>query len=422
MNFTRTTLKNGVRVITVPLQTETVTVLVLVETGSKYETEKEMGLSHFLEHMCFKGTTKRPSSLQISSELDAIGAHYNAFTGYEYTGYYAKAHARHFDTILDVVTDIYQDQLFDQKEIDKEKGVIVEEIRMYEDMPQRNVADVLMEALYGEQPAGRNIAGTIESVRAFNRDDFASYVAKHYVGDATVIVVAGNVPGDVEEKIAASLANMRVAKKHDKLTIDDKQQGPVIKVKTKQSDQTHLILATRTFPARDERNYALKVLSAILGKGMSSRLFHILRDEMGVCYYVRSDIDSFTDHGFLSIAAGVDTKRTVEVVEVLRRELRRFATEAVSEADLNKAKEYLIGGMYLNLETSDSLADFYGFQEVLREPVDTPATVEAKIRAVTAEEIMHVAERLGLPENITLAMVSPNAETEELEKILSKKA
>jgi predicted Zn-dependent peptidase len=420
MQFQKTVLKNGVRLITAPFDTETTTVLVLVETGSKYETDKQMGLSHFLEHMCFKGTTKRPSSLQISSELDAIGAQYNAFTGYEYTGYYAKAHKKHVATLIDVVTDIYQDQLFDQKEIDKEKGVIVEEINMYEDMPQRVVADVLMEAMYGDQPAGRNIAGTIESVRAFNREDFVKYVTKHYVAEATVVVVAGAVPTDVQSQIETAFASIRTSAKDAKVPTQDTQQAPIIKAKKKQSDQTHLILAARTYNEYDPKNYALRVLATVLGKGMSSRLFNKLRDEMGVCYYVRADIDTFTDHGFFNISAGVDTKRVEEVVTVLRDQLYRLRDEAVSDVELEKAKEYICGGMYLGLETSDSIADYFGFQEVFRKSIETPAQVEAKIRAVTKEDIQAIAKEFIKPENFTLALVSPFEDVASLERILAQ--
>src|SRR3990167_8425902 len=193
MKFKKKILKNGLRVITAPMNgAPTVTALILVETGSKYETKKINGLSHFLEHMCFKGTTMRPMARDISTELDALGTHYNAFTSQEYTGYYVKGDAKHFKKLFDVVSDIYLNSTFPETEMEKEKGVIIEEINMYEDTPSRHVQDLVMKLLYGDQPAGWNIAGEKENIRAMKRQDFTEYKRKHYLPEATVIAVAGN--------------------------------------------------------------------------------------------------------------------------------------------------------------------------------------------------------------------------------------
>src|SRR5574343_287559 len=194
MKFTKTILKNGLKVITVPMKDNpTLTVLVMVEAGSKYETKEINGLSHFLEHMCFKGTIKRPKAIDISRELDAIGSQYNAFTAQEYTGYYAKSDAKHFKKIFDVVSDIYLNSTFPEGEMEKEKGVIIEEINMYEDLPPRHVQDMMMELLYGDQPAGWNIAGEKKNIINMKRDDFVKYHKEHYVPSATTIVVAGKI-------------------------------------------------------------------------------------------------------------------------------------------------------------------------------------------------------------------------------------
>ena len=192
MKFNKTILKNGLRVITVPMKDNpTVTVLMMVEAGSKYETKEINGLSHFLEHMCFKGTTKRPKAIDISQELDTVGAQYNAFTSQEYTGYYAKADFKHLDLLLDVVSDMYLNPIFEDKEIEKEKGVIIEEINMYEDLPHRKVQEIFMKLLYGDQPAGWDIAGTKDNIKNIKRSDFLDYRRKHYVPSATTLVVAG---------------------------------------------------------------------------------------------------------------------------------------------------------------------------------------------------------------------------------------
>lgn len=421
MNFQKTVLSNGLRLVTIPMKdTATVTVLVLVEAGSKYETKDISGLSHFLEHMCFKGTQKRPTAHILSTELDSIGAESNAFTSHEYTGYYAKAHSRHFNNILDIVSDLYQNPRFDTDEINREKGVIIEEINMYEDMPQRNVQDVLMAALYDDQPAAWSIAGTKETVSAMTKSHFESYIKDHYVAQATTVVIAGSfdektVVADVEKMFAS----VRQGTKKDKKPINDIQSKPRVVLKEKQSDQTHMVLALRTYPITDERNYALGVLAGVLGRGMSSRLFQILREQMGVCYYVHAGIDAYTDHGTLQIATGVDTKRTEEVVSVLITELRRLTNECVPEQELTKVKEYITGKLFLGLESSDSCAEYIGSQEVLRRPLITPQEYSKKIQGITAEDVQRIAKDIVKSATCTLALVGPKRDTSSLEKIIS---
>lgn len=399
--------------------THTITCMVLVEAGSNYEKKHINGLSHFLEHMCFKGTEKRQDALTISSELDAIGAQYNAFTSNEFTGYYAKAHSRHASKIIDVVSDIYLSQKFDPQEIEKEKGVIIEEINMYEDMPQYQVWSVLREALYGDQPAGWDILGPKEVILSLTRDHFISYVKEKYIGKATCVVVSGAIPedGSLKNQIEASFAGLQSGEKVSKQAVHDVQTEPVVRSKKKDTDQSHLVLALRTYNDYDEKNYPLKVLNSVLGKGMSSRLFNTLRDQMGVCYYVRSDVDAYTDHGYMAISTGVDTRRLEEVVQVLVRELHKL-TQIIQPQEIDKAKEYMIGQMYLNLETSETYADHYGFQEIYHKPLRTPEEIEKKIRSVTAEEMQAVAKELIKRENMTLALVSPYDSEQKLKDIL----
>lgn len=420
MKFTKTVLKNGVRLITVPMKDAvTTTVLMLVETGSNYETKDIGGLSHFLEHMCFKGTTRRPTAYDVVIELDSIGAEYNAFTSQEYTGYYAKAHSKHLPTILDVVTDLYQNQRFEAAEIEREKGVIIEEINMYEDMPQRKVHDVAAEALYGDQPAGRSIAGTKETVSAMTRENFVSYVKDHYVASSTIVVVAGAFDEKtIKKEVEKAVSSLRIGTKKDKEKVIEKQKEPKVSLKQKTSDQTHLILVARSFPILDEKNYTLDVMAGILGRGMTSRLFQLLREKMGVCYYVRAENDPSTDHGTFQISAGIDTRRVEEVVSVLVKELRRLVDEPVSKEELAKIKEYIAGKMFLGLESSDSFAEYLGFQEVFHKPLKTPEEVLAKIQAVTADDIQRVAREIIRSGNLTLAMVSPYNEEESLKKLL----
>src|SRR3990167_5921174 len=259
MKFIKKVFKNGLRVITVPMKDNpTVTVLVLVETGSKYETKELNGISHFLEHMCFKGTKKRPTALAISTELDEVGANYNAFTGHEYTGYYAKVDKNHFDKALDVVSDIYLNQVFDEKEIDKERGPVIEEINMIADTPMRQVADNFVTLLYGDQPAGMPIAGPKENIRTLTREDFIQYRKDHYVPEATVVVISGAVEQDVAmEKVKAIFSGMEKNPKKGKLPVSESQSEPMLHIAKKDSDQTHLVLGVRAYDRFDERRYAL---------------------------------------------------------------------------------------------------------------------------------------------------------------------
>src|SRR3989338_2288405 len=297
MKFSKKTLPNGLRVITVPMKDNpTVTVLVLVEAGSKYEEKRINGVSHFLEHMCFKGTTKRPKAVDISKELDALGSQYNAFTAQEYTGYYAKSDARHFRQIFDIVSDIYLNSTFPDAEMQKEKGVIIEEINMYEDMPNRHVQDLIMKLLYGNQPAGWNIAGEKKNILKMKRDDFVNYKKAHYLPEATTIVISGKVnEKEAMKEVDKIFGKIPRGKKTQKLKVKEIQIKPQVLVNFKKTDQTHFVLGTRSLNLFDKKNAVLSVLAGVLGGGMSSRLFQKLREEMGVGYYVRAYNDSYTD-------------------------------------------------------------------------------------------------------------------------------
>ena len=420
IKFNKNILPNGLRVITVPMKDNpTVTVMVLVEAGSKYETKEINGISHFLEHMCFKGTDRRPKAIDISKELDGVGAHYNAFTGQEFTGYYAKSDFRHLDKILDVVSDIYLNSTLPESEIEKEKGVIIEEINMYEDLPQRKVQDVFNGLLYGDTPAGWDIAGTKENVNSFKRNDLSVYREKHYVAEATSIVVAGNFD---EKKILPKISNIfsgtRQSRKFGKEKVAEKQENPVVRLSFKETDQAHFVLGLRTFDTYDKRNHILRVLSAILGGGMSSRLFQRIREEMGAGYYIGASAEAFTDHGFFEVAGGVDQKRMSEVVKAVLEELKKLKMEKVSVAELRKTKDYLIGSMYLNLETSDSLADFYGYQEIMKKPIKTEDEIVALVESVSSADVKGVADYIFDSSKLNLAIIGRYKDQSEFASIL----
>lgn len=420
MKFNKKILKNGMRVVTVPMtDNPSVTVLVMVDTGSKYENKKNNGISHFLEHMVFKGTPIRPDSGAISRELDSIGASYNAFTSHEYTGYYAKAATKHFDKILDVVSDMYLNPLFEQKEIDKENGVIVEELRMYKDLPQRRVHYVFMDLLYGDQPAGWSIIGTEENIKSFNKKDFIEYRKAHYVAKATTVVVAGNIDEkSVIKKIEASFKGMSEGSKGSKLKVVEKQTAPQIKTEYKETDQTHIVIGFRSFDVNDKRSYVMSAMVGILGHGMSSRLFNKMRDQLGICYYVRADQDAYTDHGVLAISAGVDNSRVSIAVKEILVECKRMRDELVPQDELQKIKDYISGRTLLNLETSDARAEYCGYDEVLRKKIEKPEDYIKAINKVTAKDIQKLAKQIFVNKGLNMAVIGKFKDGKEFEGIL----
>jgi predicted Zn-dependent peptidase len=420
MQYKKTILENGLRVITVPMKDNpTVTVFVLVEAGSKYETKEKNGISHFLEHMCFKGTVKRPNNFDISTELDNLGSRYNAFTSQEITGYYAKAQYNQADKLLDIISDMYLNPLFDEKEIEKEKGVIIEEINMREDLPQYKVQNLITELVYGDQPAGFDIAGPKENIKNMSQTDFVSYRNKFYTAPATTVVIAGNFEENkMVEKVKQIFSVMPKLEKGTKEKVKEGQLKPAVTLFKKETDQTHLVLGVRTFNIYDQRDITMDVLVGILDAGMSSRLFKKLRDEMGVCYYVDAGQDAYTDHGFFSISAGVDNSRVKEVITVILGELNKLKTEPVSPEELQKVKQNLAGTMYLGLESSDSLAKFYGKQEIMNEIIKTPEEIKAELEGVTAERVQVLAKEIFLDKGLNLAIVGRFEDKTEFEGIL----
>lgn len=420
----RTVFRNGLRVITVPRpENLTATVLVLVETGSKYENKEQGGISHFLEHMCFKGTKKRPRAIDIVGELDALGAQSNAFTTHEFTGYFAKVDPEHLPRAIDIVSDIYLNQVFRENEIRKERGVIIEEINMYQDDPKRKIYDNLTELLYGDQPAGWNVAGTKETVSRLSRKDFIQYRRAHYVAEATVIIVAGRFN---ERKILPllkrSFALVSARKKEGKLPVDDSQKRPAVSIEFKASDQTHLLFGARAFPVTDPRVHALEVLAAVLGGGMSSRLFQRIRDVMGAAYYVRAMTDLLTDHGYLAVATGSNTKRAEDVLRAIVDECKKLTRTLVPARELARVKEYLVGRLSLSLETTDEITGFYGGQEILKRSFLSPEAEIARIRAVTAQQVREVARAIFRNERLNLALIGPMKDAGEkasFERILA---
>jgi predicted Zn-dependent peptidase len=420
MKFKEFTFDNGLRLVVVPLKGSlSTTVLTLAGVGSHNETKKVSGLSHFLEHMCFKGTEKRAKSSDITRELDAIGAQYNAFTGYEYTGYYAKAHPKYFSKILDVVSDIYLHSKLAQDEMEKERGVIIEEINMYNDEPQSKVSQILSEMLYGDQPAGRDIAGTVTSVSKFVAEDFRKHHSTYYGAPNTVVVVAGDVNvSETKKEIERSFKSISTKKAPRMQKTVEKQSKPAVVVKTTDTDQTHLILGFRSLKLGHKDERVLRVLRAVLSGGMSSRLFERIREEMGAAYYIRANSSNFKDFGVFSISAGIAASRLEEVVSALLDEVRRLRDEKVSPEELKKTKDLIAGRTFLRFESSDSFANAYGLSVVSGEPLKTPQEEIRELRKVTAEDIQRVARKIFVDNNLNLAVLGPVKKTRKLTNLL----
>jgi predicted Zn-dependent peptidase len=418
--FKKTTLKNGLRIITVPQkESQAVTILVLVGTGSKYEKKEINGISHFLEHMFFKGTKKRPSKLKVAETLDKVGGMYNAFTSQEYTGYFAKVEASYFELALDWISDIYLNSLLPKKEIERERGVIIEEINMKYDDPMIYVNYLWLQLLYGDQPAGWDVKGTKETVKKIDRKKLLDYLKSQYKAENTVICVAGKIKEEeVLKKVKKYFAKIRVGRPLSKPKVIEEQKKPSLLLQFKETDQTHLCLGVRAFNLFHPQKYAQEVLAAILGGMMSSRLFLKIRDELGLAYYINTSAEADTDCGFLVTHAGINNQKVnLGICEILK-EYKKISQKKVSKEELKKAKDYLKGHLALILETSDAKASFYGMQELLKKEILTEKQIFERIDKVTQEDILKVAKEIFLSEKLNLALIGPFKEKERFENLL----
>lgn len=418
--FKKITLKNGLRIITIPQRsTQAVTVLVLVATGSKYEKKEINGISHFLEHMYFKGTKKRPSVIEVAEILDKVGGIYNAFTSEEYTGYFAKVDSLYLDLALDWVSDIYLNSLLPKKEIEKEKGVIVEEINMYYDNPMAYIGILWSKLLYGEQPAGWPIAGTKESVAKIFRQDLIEYMKSQYTAQNSVICLAGRIEqSNIISKVKKYFAKIKINQPKEKPKVIEKQKDPQLLLETRKTDQTHLCLGARGYNIFHPQRYVQELLAIILGGMMSSRLFVKIRDKLGIAYYVSTSSTADTDTGFLVTQAGIDNNQVNLGISAILKEYKKISQKGTPQKELKKAKDCLKGKMTLLLETSDVQASFYGMQELLEKKILTPKEIFAEINKVTQNDILKVARDIFRPEKLNLALIGPFEDKAKFQQLL----
>ena len=407
--YKKTTLKNGLRIITVPQkETQTATVLILVKTGSKYETKEISGISHFLEHMLFKGTEKRKGPLAVAEELDSVGGEFNAFTGEEYTGYYAKVNHLYFDIALDWVSDIFLNSKIPSKEMIKEKGVIIEEINMYKDNPMMYIGDLWKKVLYGDQPAGWDIAGTKETVLKIERKDIKKYIDSQYTPSNTIVCVAGKInEEEVIKKVNKYFSQIKDNNSREKVKVIEEQKEPQIEIIYKDINQTNLALGVRGYSMSHPNKFTMDVMAVILGGMMSSRMFSEVREKLGAAYYVRTYNNTDPDTGSLVTLAGVENSKIHKVIETILKEYLKLTKKEVSIKELKKAKEYLKGKIVLRMESSDAQASFYGTQELLKNEIISLEEVFKRIDKVTANDIMNVAKDIFKNDKLNLALIGP---------------
>jgi predicted Zn-dependent peptidase len=413
-------LKNGLAsfLIKTPML-ETATVLAIFKTGSKYESRKTSGLSHFLEHMFFKGSEKRPDTLALSSELDSIGAEFNAFTGKEYTGYYIKAPRKKIEVALDVLSDMLINSKFEEEEIEREKGVIIEEMNMYMDNPMMRIEDIFETCLYGDVPAGWDIIGSKESVLSFKRKDFVKYFREQYGTKSMGLFLAGNFSsGEARKLLEKNFSDIPKNDYKKKKAVLEKQSKPKYLIEKKKTDQYTISLGFRAFPAGHKDELVLKLLSVILGGSMSSRLFIELRERRGLAYYIRSSFEAYTDTGYISVQAGIPKNKLVESIETILNEFRKLKTELVSKKELKRAQDLLTGKITVRMEGSDSFTTWYGRQFPLRSEFLSPQETLKKFKQVSAEDIQRVAKKLFVEQGLNLALIGDIKDEKSIYNIL----
>jgi len=420
-------LKNGLKVLFVDTKTfSSVTTILLVGAGSRFENESNNGIAHFFEHMAFKGSAKYPTSLLISTEIDSLGGIHNAFTSKDHTGYYIKATNDHFPKVIDVLSDMVLNPLLQSEEIEKEKGVIIEELNMYEDMPQRQVGDIFEELLYKDNPLGFDIGGSKQTVSKFTKETFTEYIENLYLPENSVLIVAGGITNgnmkieDYKTIIEEKFNGWKKGKVKEFEPMIENQTTSSIILKFKQTEQAHFCLGFRTFSLYDERKYAQQLLSIILGGGMSSKLFIEVREKLGLCYYISNSTEAYKDVGNMVTQAGIALQidKVKKAIEVILREYKNITNGKITAEDFIKAKEMLKGRMILSLEDSTNIAMFYGKRVLFENKIVSLQDQINNLNKVKIEEIVQLAGEVFTNERLNFAMVGPFKEKTEFKDLL----
>ncbi|MDD3007070.1 MAG: pitrilysin family protein [Candidatus Pacebacteria bacterium] len=419
--YKKTKLKNGIRVVKAQNKNiETVTLLALFGTGSREEKGKAEGVAHFLEHMFFKGTEKRPHCIEINKELDAVGASSNAFTGKEYTGFWIKSGKKDLEMGLDILSDMLLHSLFSPKEIENEKGPVLEEINMYADTPMRDISSVFEQLLFDGHGLGHDQLGAVANVKSFSRKDLVSFYKKHYRADNLVLAVSGNFDEDtIDKEIKKFFSSFDGAKTKTKQTkFSTWQEKPEILLKYKKTDQTNFSLGFRAFATGHKDEYILDVLNIILGGNSSSRLFEAVREREGLAYYVYSYSCDYRDTGYFTVQSGVGNDKCEKAIALVLKEIHKLKEQGVSKEELQRAKSYVEGKMAISLESSSAVADFVAIQEITTGKILTPEEKFDKINAVTREDVSRVAQEIFTKDRMNLALIGPFKSKKKFDKLL----
>jgi predicted Zn-dependent peptidase len=419
--FQQHQLGNGLRVLSADMpQVPSVTCMIMLAAGSRYETPDTNGIAHFAEHMFFKGTERRPTARDIGMEVDGLGGEFNAFTSKEYTGYYVRCASDYRDQALDVLVDMLRNSKFASEEIEREKGVIVEEMNMYYDTPRDFIGGLYERLLYGDQPLGWDIIGNKETIRAANRETFLDYVGHWYKPERMIVGIAGRLDDGYLDTIERLLGDLPAAETGaPAATVTEANGGPQVTVHKKESDQAHLCLGVPSFPLVHPDRWPLQLLTTVLGTGMSSRLFTEVRERRGLAYYVYAHNQPYTDAGSLYSQAGVDIARSEEAVETIVREFRRLVDEPVPAEELEKARALAKGRFVLRLESPQGMIVYGLGRQVLGDPALEPEDVLAGLDAVTAEDVQRVANDVIASHGLNLALIGPFEDAAPFEALLS---
>lgn len=419
-DFEKITLSNGLRIVLAPLPSVmSATAIVLCGAGSRYETKQTNGISHFLEHMYFKGTKRRPTASDISQALDSIGCDYNAFTGKEETAYHIKSAAKHLPLVIDMLADMLWNSKFEEAEIEKERGVIIEELNMYEDTPMRKVAELYENLLWGDQPLGWDIGGSKDIIGKITKKDFLGYLGARYTPNNLVVAISGKFDRDeVVKLVEKNFGHRPFDDVSGYVPVVEDQKKPELLVHYKKTDQAHLVVGFRGLKLGHPDRYAAALLGTILGGGMSSRLFINIREKKGLCYYIRAEHDSYLDTGTLAASAGVDLKRIDDAIKLILVEFDHISKQKVSEEELKKAKEYLKGKLILSWEDSRTVALSYGSDEIMEGRIRSLGEYLKRIDEVSAEDILKLAQFLVSKSKLNLAVIGPFKDSSRFEKLL----
>lgn len=422
MDYTKKVLKNKLRLITATLPNlESATVSVWIKTGSRMEEDRVAGISHFLEHMVFKGSKKRPTAKEIAEAVDSIGGEFNAATSKDWTNFYIKARAGNLETAFDVLSDMVLNPVLKEEEIEREKGVIVEEIRMYEDTPMFRIGDIYEQLAFLGNSLGRDIIGSEKTVRGVKRDDFVRYRDIHYYPENILVTVAGGVDKKEAEELAERyFAGLKSGKKAQfPEEFKAKNKGPRVRLHSKKKEQAHLILGFLGQGRGYKGRFAEAVLASILGGGMSSRLFSEVRERRGLAYSIKTSVERYDETGYMGTYAGIDPRRVDEAIKVILEEHYKIANgSALSKKELKKAKEYIKGHLALTLEDTKDVNGFFAEQELFLNEIKTPEEVFKAIDKVEVENVLAEAKKLFKPERLNLAIIGPYESADRFEKLL----